>query len=98
MDRLQDGAAGVGSLAVLSRFGREFHAGLAARADELSELAGAVLCSGGPVGDLAALSLAPGHRRGHGALYDAVSSGRLEVARLRRPWPGCRYRGLPVGG
>jgi hypothetical protein len=80
MGSLQDGAADAGSLAVLSRFRREFHASLTARADELSELADAVLCSGGPVRNLAALSLAPGHRRGHGALYDAVSSGRLEIA------------------
>ena len=33
---------------------------------------------------LAGLSLAPEHRRGHGALYDAVNSGRIEIARLRR--------------
>src|SRR5712691_8205660 len=32
---------------------------------------------------LAELSLAPGHRRGHGALYDAVNCGRADVARLR---------------
>ena len=55
-----------------------------ARADELSELADAVLCAGGPVRSLAGLSLAPGHRRGHGALYDAVNCGRIEIARLRR--------------
>jgi DDE superfamily endonuclease len=88
MDSLQDGAADVESLAVLSWFRREFHASLTARADELSELADAVLCSGGPVSNLAALSLAPGHRRGHGALYDAVNSGRLEIARLRRSLAG----------
>src|SRR5512135_1804498 len=32
----------------------------------------------------AALSLAPGHRRGHGALYDALNCGRIDIARLRR--------------
>ena len=88
MDSLQDGAADVEPLAVLSRFRREFHACLTARADELSELADAVLCVGGPVRNLAALSLAPGHRRGHGALYDAVNSGRVEIARLRRSLAG----------
>src|SRR6266508_3103966 len=88
MDSLQDGAADVESLAVLSWFRREFHACLTARADELSELADAVLCAGGPVRNLAALSLAPGHRRGHGALYDAVNSGRVEIARLRRSLAG----------
>ena len=73
---------------MLSRFRREFHACLTARADELSELADAVLCAGGPVRSLAALSLAPEHRRGHGALYDAVNSGRIEIARLRRSLAG----------
>src|SRR5947207_7566149 len=84
MDSLPDNAAGAGPLAVLARFRREFHACLSARADELCELADAVLCADGPVRNLAALSLAPGHRRGHGALYDAVNCGRIEIARLRR--------------
>jgi hypothetical protein len=85
MDSLpEDAGAGSLALAVLSRFRREFHACLAARADELTELADAVLCADGPVRALAALSLAPGHRRGHGALYDAVNSGRIEIGRLRR--------------
>jgi hypothetical protein len=82
--------AGAGPLprAVLARFRREFHASLTARADELSELADAVLCADGPVRDLAALSLAPEHRRGHGALYDAVNQGRIDIARLRRSLAG----------
>ena len=37
------------TLAVLARFRREFHACLTARADELCELAEAVLCADGPV-------------------------------------------------
>src|SRR5690349_394761 len=82
MDRLPEDA-GFGPVApgVLARFRREFHACLSARADELCELADAVLCSDGPVRNLAALSLAPGHRRGHGALYDAVNCGRIEIGR-----------------
>jgi hypothetical protein len=84
MDSLQDGAADVESLAVLSRFRLDFHACLAARTDELCELAGAVLCAGGPVRSLAGLSLAAEHQRGHGALYDAVNHGRIDVTRLRR--------------
>ena len=52
--------AGAGPAAVLSRFRREFHSCLDARADELSELANAVLCADGPVKTLAGLSLAPG--------------------------------------
>jgi len=32
---------------------------------------------------LAGLPLVPQHRRGHGALYDALASGRIDVLRLR---------------
>jgi len=76
--------AGAGPLAVLSRFRLDFHACLTARRDELFELTDAVLCAGGPVTTLAGLSLAPEHRRGHGALYDAVNQGQINVGRLRR--------------
>jgi hypothetical protein len=38
-----------------------------------------VLCADGPVRNLAGLSLAPEHWRGHGALYDAVSHGRISI-------------------
>ena len=76
-----------GQLAVLSRFRRDLRACLTARADELSELADAVLCADGPVRILAGLSLAPEHRRGHGALYDAVNRPD-HVARLRRSLAG----------
>jgi DDE superfamily endonuclease len=84
MDSLQDGAADVESLAVLSGFRRDFHGCLTARADELCELADAVLCAGGPVRSLAGLSLAAEHQRGHGALYDGVNHGRADTGRLRR--------------
>jgi DDE superfamily endonuclease len=83
MDSLPEDA-GSGPAAVLSQFRREFHACLTARQDEIFELADAVLCADGPVRCLAALSLAPEHRRGHGALYDAVNHGRMDIARLRR--------------
>ena len=87
MDSLPEDA-GAGPAAVLSRFRVDFHACLTARADELSELADAVLCADGPVRNLAGLSLAPEHRRGHGALYDAVGHGRIDFARLRRSVAG----------
>jgi DDE superfamily endonuclease len=87
MDSLPEDAGG-GPLAVLSRFRLDFHACLTARADELSELADAVLCADGPVRTLAGLSLAPGHRRGHGALYDAVNHGEIAIGRLRRSMAG----------
>ncbi len=47
-----------------------------------------MLCADGPVRDLAGLSLAPEHRRGHGALYDAVNHGRVDIGRLRRSLAG----------
>ena len=87
MDSLPEDAGG-GPAAMLSRFRRNFHACLTARADELSELAAAVLCADGPVRNLAALSLAPEHGRGHGAAYDAVNYGRIGIVRLRRSLAG----------
>ena len=80
--------AGTGPAAVLARFGRDFHGCLTARADEIFELADAVLFADGPVRDMAGLSLVPGHRRGHGALNDAVNCGRIDADRLRRALAG----------
>jgi DDE superfamily endonuclease len=62
----------------------ELHRCFTAGADVLFELADAVLCADRPVRTLVGLSLAPEHRRGHGALYDAVNSGRIDIARLRQ--------------
>src|SRR5579859_1060542 len=84
----------------LADFREELYRCFTARADELFELADGVLCAGGPVRALAGLSLVPEHRRGHGALYDAVNHGRVEVARLRwalavltlPAWPDGRIR------
>src|SRR5215831_17603080 len=87
--------AGAGPLAVLSRFRVDFHACLTARRDELCELIDAVLCADGPVRNLAGLSLVAGHRRGHGALYDVVNCGGIDIARLRRCLAGLP---LPPGG
>src|SRR3954452_15110623 len=62
---------------------RELFRCLGGRADELCELTDALLCTDGPVCSLVGLCLAPEHRRGHGALYDAVNSGMVHVQRLR---------------
>jgi hypothetical protein len=67
----------------LVRFREMFHRCLARRADTLFELTDAVLCAAGPVHTLVGLSLAAEHRRGHGALYDAVNNGRIDIDRLR---------------
>jgi hypothetical protein len=67
----------------LSGFRTEFYQCLDARADGLFELVEAMLCAEGPVVCLPELSLAGVHRRGHGGLYDALASGKLNVARFR---------------
>jgi DDE superfamily endonuclease len=72
------------ALGELSRFRREFYASLPARADALFELADAVLCADGPVTSLVDLTMVAEHRRGHGAMYDALNHGRVEPERLRR--------------
>jgi hypothetical protein len=77
-----------GELGTLAAFRRELYGCLHRRADALFELCDAVLCVDGPVGSLVGLSLAAEHRRGHGALYDAVNAGRMQVQRLRRALTG----------
>jgi hypothetical protein len=67
----------------LAAFRGELYRCLTARADELFDLGDAVLCGDGPVRVLAGLSLVPEHRRGHGAVYDALNAGRVDVGRLR---------------
>jgi hypothetical protein len=78
---------------LLREFRERMYASLARRGDALFELADAVLCAGGAVTDLARLSLVPVFRRGHGALYDGLNAGRVDVARLRRA-----LAGLPLPG
>jgi len=77
-----------GRLAVLAGFRRDFYDALTARRDELFELADAVLCTDGAVKTLVELALAPEHQRGHGALYDGINHGGLEIGRLRRAITG----------
>src|SRR4051794_31995495 len=67
----------------LRAFRSELYECLGRRADELFELTDALLCAEGPVSTLVGLCLTPEHRRGHGALYDAINAGRVEVEGLR---------------
>jgi hypothetical protein len=76
--------AGLTSLDDLDTFRGAFYDCLSLRADALFELTDAVLCAEGPVSTLVGLTLTAEHRRGHGALYDGLGSGRIEVGRLRR--------------
>jgi hypothetical protein len=69
--------------ALLAGFHTEFYRCLMRRADTWFELTDAVLCADGPVTSLVGLSLLAEHRRGHGALYDALNSGHVDIARLR---------------
>ena len=68
----------------LGRFREVFYSCLGARADAQFELTDALLCADGPVRCLVDLSLAPEYRRGHGALYDGLNHGSIEIAHLRR--------------
>ena len=83
MESLHDQAC-ASALGELSRFRREFYTSLTTRADALFELTDAVLCADGPVRSLVDLTLVAEHRRGHGAMYDALCEGRVEPKRLRR--------------
>jgi hypothetical protein len=67
----------------LTGFRQEFYSCLTARSDALFELCDAVLCSDGPVVSLPELSLAVGHRRGHGALYDSLNHGLIDIGQFR---------------
>src|SRR5205814_3980482 len=76
----------------LAVFRRELHRCFTARADELFELADAVLCADGPVRGLAGLALVAAHRRAHGAVYGAVNRGGVANARPPRSPPGLPLR------
>jgi hypothetical protein len=78
---------------VLAGFREQLYRCMTRRADALFELTDALLCIDGPVKTLVGLSLAPEHRRGHGAMYDALNAGRIDVESLRRQLAGCRCRG-----
>src|SRR3954462_4513447 len=82
----------------LRAFRGELYGCLARRADELFELTDALLCTDGPVSSLVGLCLAPEHRRGHGALYDAVNVGRVDIERLRRVLAGLPLSRMFGGG
>ena len=80
------GAGGQDNAAARDRlvaFRGELYRCLARRGDALFELADAVLCGQRRVQVLAELSLEPEHQRGHGALYDALNCGSVQIAWLR---------------
>jgi len=93
------GAGGGDDLAAgrLAGFRRELYRCLGRRRDALFDLADAVLCRPGRVGMLAELSLEPECRRGHGAVYDALSCGEVQIDRLRRALAGLPLPSWPDG-
>jgi hypothetical protein len=87
-DAVQDEADEERARGMLAAFRGELYRCFTRRPDALSEMADAVLCRPERVHMLAELSLEPECRRGHGALYDAVNHGEVQVARLRRALAG----------
>jgi hypothetical protein len=85
---VETGAGGDQAPGLLEAFRGEVYRCLGRRRDALFELADAVLCRPGRVHMLAELSLEPECRRGHGAVYDAVNCGQVQIARLRRALAG----------
>jgi hypothetical protein len=82
-DAIQDGSGDERARGMLAGFRCELYRCFVRRRDALFEACDAVLCRPERVHMLAELSLEPECRRGHGALYDAVNAGRVQVARLR---------------
>ncbi|GHI02874.1 hypothetical protein Scel_11950 [Streptomyces cellostaticus] len=78
------------AFAEASGFRDDFFDCLSARGDELFELADALLCADGPVTSLVDLTLVAEHRRGHGAMYEALNHGNVDVPPLRQ------LAGLPM--
>jgi hypothetical protein len=76
------------ALAVASHFRDDFFDCLTAQEDTLFELTDALLCVDGPVTTPVDLTLTAEHRRGHGAMYDALNRGNVDVPRLRQVLAG----------
>ena len=78
-------AGAVARYRVLERlrgFRQSLYECLDGRADALFELADTVLCADHAVTSLVQLCLEPEFTRGHGALYDALSAGRISEEKL----------------
>jgi hypothetical protein len=80
-----------------SRFRDEVFDCLTARGDELFELVDALLYADGPVTSPVDLRLVAEYRRGYGAMYDALNSGKVDVPRLRQVLAGLPHPRPPTG-
>src|SRR5437879_2077987 len=65
------------ALRELMQFRVDLRACLTRWGDALFEIADAVLCSEGPVRNLAELTLVPEHARSHGSVQRAMNNGRI---------------------
>jgi hypothetical protein len=75
---VRGGVARWRALRALEEFRLRLYGCLTERADALFELADAVLCADHAVTSLVQLCLEPEFTRGHGALYDALTAGRID--------------------
>ncbi|MGH3274416.1 MAG: NF041680 family putative transposase, partial [Streptosporangiaceae bacterium] len=88
----EDGDGADAALGRLAGFRRELYGCLGTRRDALFEVCDALACRQERVLMLAELCLEPECRRGHGGVYDALNSGDVLVARLRRALPAVPLR------
>jgi DDE superfamily endonuclease len=84
----QSGRVAEAARQALSVFRQDFYQCLCKRADAMFELCDAVLCASGPVTSLPELTMDSVHRRGHGAMYDALAAGEIDLVSLRRSLAG----------
>jgi hypothetical protein len=96
-DAVQDRAGTERARAMLAGFRGQLYRCLGKRRDALFELADAVLCKQDRVHMAAELSLEPECRRGHGAVYDALNCGQVQIGRLRRALAGLPLPAWPDG-
>lgn len=79
-----------------SHFRDVFYACLTARRDALFELTDALLCTDGAVTTPVDLTLTAEHRRGHGAMYDALNAETSTPRGSDACWRRCRSRRRPT--
>jgi len=75
--------ASMDAVGILTGFRQGWYECLTARADAVFALSDALACRPGPVESVPGLSLEPEFGRGHGALYDGLTSGRVDENALR---------------
>jgi hypothetical protein len=94
----EDGDVADAALARLAGFRRELYWCLGMRRDALFETCDALACKQERVLMLAELCLEPECRRGHGAVYDALNSGKSGSGGCAGRCPPCRCPDGTTGG